>query len=1051
MKLPADRETWQRVEPILDQVIELPAEQRDAVLGEACAGRNDLRAEVEAYLAADARAERFLETPVAGYAQTLLAAPEPIGGRPSTAIDRLGPYEVIREIGAGGMGRVYEGRDTRLGRRVALKLLPPEWSRDRAAKERFVREARATAALDHPNICAVHDVGESDDGQLFIVMAYYEGETVEQMIDRGPLAPGEARDLAIQVARGLEQAHAAGVVHRDIKPSNVMVTDVRPGDTAAEGPALDRAKILDFGIARVAGTAGLTQDSVSPGTPAYMSPEQATGRAVDERTDVWSLGVMLYEMLAGRRPFTGEAPQALIYQIVNRRPVPLGKRRPEVPAALAGVVAKAMAKEPAERYQSVAELRADLESGTAPPAVSSRRWRRRLLAVATMVAVAILAALGFWWARRDGAPAGPSSLAVLRFDNLENEAEIDWLRHGLAELLITDLSQSPEIDVLELAPLDRLLAEARTDDTTTPASEPAEVLRGKTDAVLRGSFVRNGDRLRINFKIETFGARSPFRDWVEDSEERLFSMVDEVSRAARRHLGFAQWVELTDSIQQVTTSSYDAWRSFSKGHELCLQARWKEARPYLENAVSWDPEFALALTNLGILHKNLGNDLLASRYTRRAYEHLERLPVQERHFVEGEYHSATWSGYERAIAAYRRGLVRLPDDFGLRRNLALHLAYLERYEEASEELQVLLDRGDRFGGTHHSAATVQGALGNFEAGREIVAAFAERFPESTFAQLAFGWYLSEWQRYDEAGEQFRRAEAISPGDVDVAQGRWRLSILLEDWQQAAYDARQMSASDSAYGRWMGEVLTAWTDLYAGRRRSAMVHLDASTRAYPRPEANTALAHCWRARLALQVGRAEEALVAAESAQRQGPGDWPELEGLFLAALAHQALGHLEAADDIVETLQKRSTQMPNAVQRRQLHHLAGRLALARGEPEQASRELEQAAELLPPRGFWFHWHILPDHVPLWYALGEAESAAGRPERAVEFFRRVAESGAEHLEHPVLFVRSFYHLGRLYEALGDTERSAEAYGRFGDFWHDGDLDRAEIERVTRRAG
>ena len=1038
MKLPADHDSWRRLAAILDRTLEMPAAERDAYLDRACEGDAELRAEAEELLAADQAAGDFLAAPAGDYAAALLAASpaaaeapaaDPLVGR------RLGPYRVERRIGAGGMGVVYEALDTRLERPVALKLLPVAYGHDPEAKERFIREARAASALDHPNICTVHDVGESDDGRIFIVMAYYRGETLRQKLRRGPLAIAEARELAIQVARGLARAHEAGIVHRDVKPANVIVTE--------QG----EAKILDFGIAKIAGQAGLTRPGDAPATPAYVSPERARGEEAGASSDVWSLGVVLYEMLAGRRPFPGDDAQAVIFQILNQDPQPLEEARPGVPAALARTVARAMAKDPAERPASAGELSAELE-GTPPAAAAvadpRRRWR---LAVAAVL-LAGLSALGGWWAvRRDGPWARPS-MAVLRFENLSGDAELDWLRHGLADLVITDLAQSPEIDVLDLRRLDRILPGPEGSGGGAPTVEQLRQLSGEADAVLQGSFVKSGERLRINFGVrQPASGRILFRDWVEDREERLFALVDEVSRATRRGLEVPQRVELADTVSEVTTASYEAWRLFSEGRELTRRSRWEEARPLFERAIAADPEFALALADLGNLEKNLGDDRLARELTGRALEHASRLPIQQRYFVEGEYYSATWSGYGRAIEAYRQGLELFPGDSGLRNNLATHLAYLELFEEASRQYRELIDRGNDYGGTYHGAATVDGARGRFDAGHRILAGYADRHPDDWYAQLALGWYLTEWGRYGEADDPLRRADALKPDDLYVAQGWWRLQALREDWQVAADTARRMSASDTPYGRWLGRVCSAWSELYGGRSQPALERFAESARAYPEPEAYTALSRSWTARLLLQTGRPAEALAAAQQAQREAPGDWPELEGLFLAALAQQALGRPVEADRMVEILGARAEAMPNPVQQRQVHHLAGRLALARGETARAVRELEAAADLLPPRGFWFHWHVVPDHVPLWYALGQAELAAGRPEAAAEWFRRVAESGAEHLQQPVLFVRSFRRLGEIYRALGDGERAAEADGRFLGYWRDGDLDRQQVEEAA----
>ncbi|HEX6903845.1 MAG TPA: protein kinase [Thermoanaerobaculia bacterium] len=370
---PLDVDHWRRIEPLLDQALDLPPEERSAFLDSACADDPDLRADVEALLAADQGAGAFLDTPAGEYAPDLFEeedVEEDLAGR------LVGPYRLLREIGSGGMGTVYEAEDTRLRRRVAVKLLPPEYSREAQAKERFLREARAASAVDHPNLCTVHDVGESE-GRLYIVFALYEGETLRERIRRGPLPPAEAREVALQVARGLARAHEAGIIHRDVKPANVML------------PRRGEAKILDFGIARLEEDDALTRTGAAWGTPAYMSPEQARGEPVDARADVWSLGVMLYEMAAGRRPSGGEGA---------RDPEPLERLRPDVPPELARVTARALSRDPAGRYPSAVELLADLESG-ATPALRGQPGRKALWFLAGALVILALFVLfrdRFW-------------------------------------------------------------------------------------------------------------------------------------------------------------------------------------------------------------------------------------------------------------------------------------------------------------------------------------------------------------------------------------------------------------------------------------------------------------------------------------------------------------------------------------------------------------------------------------------------------------------------------------------------------------------------------
>ena len=257
-------------------------------------------------------------------------------------------YRITAKLGAGSMGVVYQAEDTRLDRTVALKFLSPDLTGDSQAKERFLREARAAAALDHEFICNIHDVTETEDGRLFIVMAFYEGQELKDKINSGPLAPTAAVHLAFQCAKGLAAAHAEGIIHRDIKPANLFVT------TAG------KIKILDFGLAKLVGSAKLTRTGTTLGTASYLSPEQANGVAVDERTDIWSLGAVLFEMLAGHSPFKGDFEQAVIYHIINREPEPLPDNA-GIDPELARITSRCLAKDPEDRYQSAADLASDLE------------------------------------------------------------------------------------------------------------------------------------------------------------------------------------------------------------------------------------------------------------------------------------------------------------------------------------------------------------------------------------------------------------------------------------------------------------------------------------------------------------------------------------------------------------------------------------------------------------------------------------------------------------------------------------------------------------------
>lgn len=694
-------ERWPKVEALFAEAIDLPAPERAAFV-RAYTGDPAVRADLERLLAAHDRAGDFLDELDPIRAAALLATGELSAG------EAAGPYHVLRRLGRGGMGVVYLAHDPRLGRRVALKLLPHHGSVEETARRRLVEEAKAASALDHPNIGTVYDIGEAADGRLYIAMAYYEGETLRERVGRGPLPVSEALDLARQIADGLAAAHRRGIVHRDVKPDNVVVTP--------EGVA----KLVDFGVAKGTG-AGLTREGVRLGTVAYMSPEQTRGSAVDHRSDLWSLGVVLYEMLTGMRPFRGDAEEAVVVGIRRDEPPPVEALRPEVPPALARVLGRCLAKDPTRRYASAELLLTDLRSIAEVSGSETRGGERE-------------------------------GLVVLPFVNLSPDSDNEYFSDGLTEEVTADLAHVRALRVISRTSAMRLKG----------ADKDVRMIARELDVryVLEGSVRKAGEALRISARlIDAYTDDHLWSRTVAGGVGDVFEIQEQVARAV------VEALRIRLSPGEVRALS-DRPIPDVRAHEAYLRARyevWQFSREGLERAERYI-ETALAIVGDNeLLYSTLGHitamyldagidpdDTALERVDDLAARVFTLNPDAARGHWLNAFAAFFKGDLRSAIRAGERAHTLTPDD----PDTLLLLGYVYGHVGRNADALTLFERARTLDPLTPLVQAMPGLVaileGRFGDAVEPYRRYHEMEPDSPFGLVFYGWALAYARRFDEA-------------------------------------------------------------------------------------------------------------------------------------------------------------------------------------------------------------------------------------------------------------------------------------------------------------
>lgn len=977
-----------------------------------------------------------------------------------------GRYRILSALGQGGMGEVYRVLDTRLQEEMALKLLKPEIAGNPVFVQRFRSELKLARKITHRNVCRVFDFHE-EEGTPFITMEYVKGENLHSLIKRkGKLREAEAIGIAAQVVEGLAEAHDLGVVHRDLKPQNVQI---EPGG---------RAKVMDFGVARSIQAAGLTQTGMIIGTPDYISAEQASGQPADHRSDIYALGVLLYEMTTGQLPFKGESVNSVLLQHRDKVPVDPREINPEISAGLARLILCCMEKDRECRYQNARELLEDLRSlseGAEPKIAAGKArsglfagWKR--IAVIGAAAIVLIAAVIILLTRGRGpSPAVERerpSLAVLYFENNTGDEKLAHWRKGFAELLTTDLSQSRYLKVL---PGDRVFNILDNLGQLEAAGYSPDVLKqvarkGKVRHILRGSYIKAGPRFRVSISLhdmetgEVVGSRT-----VEaEGEENLFALVDDLTRRIKSdmHLTSEQIAgDIDREAARVTTSSPEAYRLYIEGLRHNYRGEFKRSIEFMDRAIAIDPEFTAAYAWKAWTYENAGDYAKFVPALKKAFELSHRVSERERMRSTAGYYMVVENNIPRAKEELQRFASLYPDD--IIANHMLGYLYFHTFEEYKESMKYLRHNVENRVEMFHSYYVMAWAsmcLGDYENARDVCELYISEIrdhPEIRF-NLSINYFCrGDYDRALAEAEKGTKLGFTSSYRSDLIRG----GILQAKGDTAGAEGYYRKLADSGivinavYGREFLGLLA----LRQGRFQESGRQIGQALKLAEAAEnkANMSRLYSHLAYIGLQTGDYEAALEDCGSALEYGGKSrnpfYTIKLALHLKGLCQLAMRDTGSALKTAEELKALGKKNPGRRGMKNYLHLAGSIQMEKGNTGKAISYFEDAVSLLPAQnqddliGF-----SMPVRRTIYlFSLAEAHFRAGQMDRAQRAFETLTALTIGRHYWGDLYVRAYYWLGKISEEQGKPREAADHYRTFLELWEEADPEISELSDARVR--
>lgn len=969
-------------------------------------------------------------------------------------------YEIVKKLGEGGMGEVFLARDTRLDRQVALKFLPSHLTNDPKARERLLREARAASRLSHPNILTVHEVGEDESGRIFIAMQYVDGRSLDEIVADGPLPVDQVVSLAVQIGAGLARAHAAGIVHRDIKPQNIIVD----GD--------GRGTILDFGLAKVVDASRLTQSGAMIGTMAYMSPEQARGDLADQRSDVFSLGAVLYEMVTGRRAFSPDNAAAVIYAIINETPPAPSQINPACPSALERIIGRALVKDPNERYQSVGEMLADLRplihssnpaisdpalmaarAGAADPNRPSwpsgpvtvpdigRRWLRMGLAAAVffilLLSAALFSPLKLSMFRSQQALADKNTLAIMQFEQVSALGNQDRTGQMIASLLITDLSESRFMNVISRQCMLDIARQLGVNDL----GELDASMSGRVADAANARWILTGEVLQIEPQIILTSQISDAKSGTilasqrinGDTGDNIFNVVDRLARVIKNDLSLpdAAGGEADRAIADVTTHSPEAYGAFLRGMDQFDQLDYAAAIESFTEAVRIDSTFASAWSQLARSYRSRRMYDQQRWAIAHAMNFIERVTPMERLYIES---AEAWADgdYPRAIELLKTIALRYPNETEALMYLGTVYIAKNQYDEAILWYDKMLAIDSTKKIAYNQLAYCYHYKGEHQKSLTAINRYIALAPDEANPYDSRGDFLAADGDAGAAIESYRAALERNPGFYHSAAKLGFMQIYSENYAAADSAFRRLFDHKLSDVRADGRLYRTFISMHQGRLGEALRMLDAglaSDRLENASNQPMSTKHMYKLMIYSKREEFDHALAELQSIRDLADSFEPHNRAFVRAdhIMLLAKSGRLAAARDSLEALDLsvRGDTANNTM-------IVDALAWAKGWVAFGLEDYNSAAEHFahPAR------RSMMFSARFYYAL--ALFHAGRLGESVDEWREMLESHDEYrAQNPINSVEVHYWLGRAYEASGWTVQAQDQYRTFTRIWKTAD--------------